>query len=260
MSRFIMLTCIFLMLGVRAPLAEPADNGDLPAPSNLPAAGLGIGAVIGGLIGGPPGAVVGAAGGAWFGTRDAGKDQTIAELETKLENRTLELASLRADFDRAQDDMTVPATRVASRDAQVARGLLSEGFSLPVFFRTDDARVEESLKPHLEHLGKFLQSFPELNVRLEGFTDQRGDDDYNLGLSHRRVAAVRAALENQGVASTRIFERAYGESQARARTDDGEAMAFDRTVIIGLSLQSEVFARSDDSPAATARPVALTSY
>lgn len=257
MSRFVILTCIFLAMGIRTPLA--AEDGP-PPESDTPALGLGIGAVLGALIGGPPGALVGAAGGAWLGTRDAGKDSTIADLEAKLDERTLELARLRADFDRAQADTLEPATQVASRDAQVARGLLSEGFSLPVFFRTDDARVDESLKPHLKDLGKFLQSFPELNVRLEGFTDRRGDSDYNLALSQRRIAAVREALETEGVASARIFERAYGETQARAESADAEAMAFDRTVIIGLSLESDVYASSDDSPEATARPVALTSY
>ena len=255
MSRFMNVACLVLTLGMSTSLAAEPLQADAK-----PAAGMGFGALVGGLIAGPPGALVGAAGGAWLGTRDARKDQTIEDLEAKLNDRTLELARLRADFDRAHTEMLTPVNQVASRDAQVSRGLLSEGLSLPVFFRTDNADIEESLKPHLTDLGKFLKSFPELNVHLEGYADQRGDSDYNMELSRRRIATVREALEAQGVESERIHEQAYGETQARGQPADADAMAFDRTVIISLSIDSEVFASSEESVDSDELKVASRGY
>jgi OOP family OmpA-OmpF porin len=106
--------------------------------------------------------------------------------------------------------------------------------SLPVFFRTDTATVEASLSPHLERLGAYLKSYPDLVVRLEGYSDRRGDADYNLSLSKRRIGAIRRMLEQQGIAPDRIHEHAFGETRARAESGDVDAMVFDRAVIISI--------------------------
>lgn len=39
-----------------------------------------------------------------------------------------------------------------------------------------------------------LQQHPDLKLRIEGHTDNVGEKAANLGLSHRRAAAVRNAL------------------------------------------------------------------
>jgi outer membrane protein OmpA-like peptidoglycan-associated protein len=223
MSRFMIVPCLILMLGIRMPMAAEtqADKGSLDG-----AKGLGIGALVGALVGGPVGALVGAAGGAFFAEQDAKKDRAIGNLEGKLDERESQLAVLKSDVEQTQVAMT--------GDAQILHGGSDVPLSLAVYFRTDAASVEESLHPHLEQLSAYLKTYPELEVRLEGYSDRRGDTEHNQALSERRIGAIRRILEDQGIAPERIRAFAYGESRAKAQPGDTDAMVFDRAVIISV--------------------------
>ena len=207
MSRFMIVPCIILMLGIRMPMAAEAD---IDEGSMEGAKGFGIGALVGALVGGPVGAVVGAAGGAYFAEQDAGKDRTIDDLEVRLNDRDAQLAELQSDFNQTQVAMTGDA------------GVLPPGpeapISLPVYFRTDAATVDDSLRPHLGKLVAYLEAYPELTVRLEGYADRRGNAEYNMALSQRRIDGIRHFLEAEGIAPERIREFAYGESRRRPTT------------------------------------------
>lgn len=223
MSRFMIVPCIILMLGIRMPMAAEANVDE---DSIEGAKGFGIGALVGALVGGPVGAIVGAAGGAYFAEQDAGKDRTIDDLEVRLDERDGQLAELRADFEQTQVAMT--------GDAAVLPGNPSAPISLPVYFRTDTATVDDSLRPHLTQLAAYLGVYPELEVRLEGYSDLRGDEEYNLALSQRRIDGIRQLLEAEGIAPERIRGYAYGETRATGAAGDPDAMVFDRAVVISV--------------------------
>ncbi len=223
MIRFMIVPCLILMLGIRMPMASETENGGGTING---AKGFGIGALVGGLIGGPVGALVGAAGGAVFAEQDARKDRTIGDLEVKLDERDSELATLKGDFEQTQVAMT--------GDVQVLQRDPDAPISLPVYFRTNTATIEESLGPHLAQLGAYLRAYPDLEIRLEGYSDRRGGSDYNLALSERRIAAIRKILEDEGIAPDRFREHAYGEVRAAAEPGDTDAMVFDRSVIISI--------------------------
>ena len=223
MNRFMIVPCILLALGIRMPMAAEIEHDEGSAAG---AAGFGIGALVGGLVGGPIGAVVGAAGGAYFAEQDAAKDRTIDDLEVKLDERKSELAVLKSDFEQTQVALT--------GNAQILERSPQTPLSLPVYFRTDSADIDASLVPHLEQLGAYLKSYPDLKVRLEGYSDRRGHADYNLTLSQRRIGEIRTLLEEQGIAPNRILGVAYGETRARAAAGDTDAMVFDRAVIIAI--------------------------
>ena len=223
MIRFFLVPCLILMLGIRMPMAEETqmNEGSIEG-----AKGLGIGALVGALVGGPVGALVGAAGGAIFAEQNAAKDRSIDDLESKLDERTSELAVLKSDVEQTQVALTGDVPIIGRRP--------DVPLSMAVYFRTDDAGVDASLHPHLEQLGVYLNTHPELQVRLEGYSDARGDGGYNLALSQRRIDSIRRVLEAQGIAPDRIREHAYGESRAKAQAGDADAMIFDRAVIISI--------------------------
>jgi outer membrane protein OmpA-like peptidoglycan-associated protein len=223
--------CLILMLGIRMPMAAETemDEGTVNG-----ATGFGIGALVGGLVGGPIGALVGAAGGAFFAEQDATKDRTIGDLEVELDERDTELAGLKSDFEHTRVAMTADVQTVAALDGGAASGRPDAPLSLAVYFRTDNAGVEASLRPHLEQLGSYLKAYPELEVRLEGYSDARGDAEYNLTLSERRIEAIRRILVDAGIAPERIRGHAYGETRARASNGDADAMIFDRSVVISI--------------------------
>lgn len=226
MNKFMIVPCLFLMLGIRVPMAADGQFPGSHEGTANGAAGFGIGALVGALVGGPVGALVGAAGGAYFAEQDAAKDQAIGELEVKLDERESQLAVLKSDFELTQVAMT--------GETQVLQQPANAPLNLTVYFRSNGADIEESLQPHLVQLAAYLNSYPDLTVQLEGYSDRRGSSEHNMDLSHRRINAIRRVLEESGIAPERLREYAYGESRAQAESGDMEAMIFDRAVIISI--------------------------
>ena len=77
-------------------------------------------------------------------------------------------------------------------------------------FSQSDSSLTEAARTALDTLPGFLESRPDLRIKLYGHTDNVGDFDKNLALSRQRAAIARAYLIEKGVASNRIEERGYG--------------------------------------------------
>jgi OOP family OmpA-OmpF porin len=56
---------------------------------------------------------------------------------------------------------------------------------------------------------------------LAGHADKSGSPQYNVGLSERRNASVRAYLTSKGIPDGVITSEAFGESRPRVETADG---------------------------------------
>ena len=79
-----------------------------------------------------------------------------------------------------------------------------------------------------------LNNLPNLHIEVEGYTDNVGNDDLNLGLSLRRAKTVRDFLIRYGVAANRLVFRGYGESQPIADNATAEGRAMNRRVELRL--------------------------
>ncbi len=67
-------------------------------------------------------------------------------------------------------------------------------------------------------------------IEVQGHTDERGSDAYNLDLSQRRAESVVRFLISDGVDATRLLPKGYGEGQPRVRGHSEEAWAANRRV------------------------------
>lgn len=82
-----------------------------------------------------------------------------------------------------------------------------------VYFDTNKDTIQPKSFGVLEQVAQVLKSRPDITrLRVEGHTDDRGNDAYNLDLSQRRAAAVRQFLIDKGIAADRLVARGYGES------------------------------------------------
>jgi outer membrane protein OmpA-like peptidoglycan-associated protein len=95
-----------------------------------------------------------------------------------------------------------------------------------VYFATAKTRVLPQSFPLLNEVAQVLKDRPSIHVRIEGHTDSRGNDDYNLRLSQGRTNSVRAYLIGRGIAAERMEAIGYGETRpiASNRTRAGRAM------------------------------------
>ena len=99
-----------------------------------------------------------------------------------------------------------------------------------VGFEYNSATLTSDSRPVLDDAAADLKKYPRLKVELQGHTDSRGSDQYNLKLSQRRAEAVRDYLLNQGVPSNQLSAKGYGETRPKASNDDDAGRAENRRV------------------------------
>jgi outer membrane protein OmpA-like peptidoglycan-associated protein len=92
-----------------------------------------------------------------------------------------------------------------------------EAFDLVVTFDLNSDTLTEQAKANLMEFAKALKD-PLLSAAafsVEGHTDARGTDSYNLALSERRAAAVVQFLTEQGVPPGKLQAKGLGKAQPR---------------------------------------------
>ena len=95
-----------------------------------------------------------------------------------------------------------------------------------VYFKTNKAKIRKRSFKLLDEVAKILVDNPQITkLRVEGHTDSRGPDRYNMKLSQRRAEAVRAYLVARGVEAARLEAKGYGETRpvASNKTRKGRA-------------------------------------
>ncbi|GIX21563.1 MAG: hypothetical protein KatS3mg121_0346 [Gammaproteobacteria bacterium] len=99
-----------------------------------------------------------------------------------------------------------------------------------VFFDFDSALVKPEYEPVIRAHAQYLLSYPDVKVRLEGHTDERGSREYNLALGEERAKAVRRMLVLQGVPEAQISVISFGEEIPLDPGHDESAWAQNRRV------------------------------
>lgn len=145
-----------------------------------------------------------------------------SETGTALEGRSLGL-------DAALEDLEAKVT-----DAEIRIDLAAD-----VLFDFDSADIKPEAAPSLQKLASVLEANLTAKVSIEGHTDAKGTDDYNMRLSERRAASVKQwLLSNAQVDGSNLTTRGWGKSKPVAPntkadgTDDPEGRAKNRRVEI----------------------------
>ncbi|MDR2199102.1 MAG: OmpA family protein [Deltaproteobacteria bacterium] len=109
---------------------------------------------------------------------------------------------------------------------------IAVSITLDIKFDFDKAVVKPQYRNEVERVAEFLNRHPGSTAVIEGHTDSRGSDEYNLKLSDRRAAAVRDYLVRQfNVDPAKITSVGYGESRPIATNDTAAGRAENRRVV-----------------------------
>jgi peptidoglycan-associated lipoprotein len=84
---------------------------------------------------------------------------------------------------------------------------------IDVFFEFDRADLTSEEKDILANNARFLGAAPDVRIVIEGHCDERGTNEYNLGLGERRASVVKSYLVSLGVSASRIRTISYGEEK-----------------------------------------------
>ncbi|MEM9861482.1 MAG: OmpA family protein [Myxococcota bacterium] len=99
-----------------------------------------------------------------------------------------------------------------------------------IYFDFGSETIRSVSLPLLNTVAGVIRDLRRRRVRVDGYTDSEGVDEYNLDLSYRRARAVVEYLVEQGVPRNRIEYRGYGEANPVAPNDSPDGRALNRRV------------------------------
>lgn len=101
-----------------------------------------------------------------------------------------------------------------------------------VYFAFDNSTISSDYEDMLEAHASYLSEHPNMNVKIEGYTDERGTPEYNIALGERRAKAVEKYLEALGVEASQISIVSYGEEKPLVLGQSQAAYAKNRRAVL----------------------------
>nr|WP_320012465.1 OmpA family protein [uncultured Desulfobulbus sp.] len=85
-----------------------------------------------------------------------------------------------------------------------------------IYFDFDKATLKPASRKAILSVVALMQRYPDLILSINGYTDDKGSDGYNLKLSADRAAAVTAAIQAEGIKGlTPQLQRAWRKGSGR---------------------------------------------
>ncbi|MDM8563632.1 OmpA family protein, partial [Candidatus Marithioploca araucensis] len=174
------------------------------------------------------------------------REQQVAAKSRELATQSRELEMTALQMRKSQNQLLTEQARAQQLQKQLSdlkgkktqRGLVVTLGD--VLFETAKAELLSGTQRHIESVSAFLKQNPSRRVLIEGHTDNRGSETYNLGLSERRANSVRFALIQRGIASNRMLARGFGENRAIASNSSETGRQQNRRVEITILNEGEI--------------------
>jgi K(+)-stimulated pyrophosphate-energized sodium pump len=101
-------------------------------------------------------------------------------------------------------------------------------------FNSGSAVIDSTSKNEVHNISEILKAYPNVAIKVGGYTDSEGDDAKNLKLSADRASAVKTSLVGLGIAESRLESEGYGEEHAVASNDTEEGRAQNRRIAVSV--------------------------
>jgi outer membrane protein OmpA-like peptidoglycan-associated protein len=117
----------------------------------------------------------------------------------------LNLSDILGAFAKNASKLGVPYTPIVKNP--------NGGESLALYFEYDRAELHPRAKKQIEIIAALMKADPSKKLRIAGHTDEKGADDYNIGLSRTRAEAAKQQLVFLGVPAAQVETYALGKAQ-----------------------------------------------
>jgi OOP family OmpA-OmpF porin len=132
--------------------------------------------------------------------------------------------------------VVVPPPEPAPKPAIIEKGRQT----LNVEFDFDKSTIKKGYDKDINDLANVMKNYPDLNVVIEGHTDNVGTAAYNKKLSQRRADAVKKYMvEQDGINANRITAEGFGFDRPIASNDTDEGRQQNRRVEAAVDYQIE---------------------
>ena len=125
-----------------------------------------------------------------------------------------------------------PKARVSEPAREMAAFDVSD--LLDVFFDFDQSDLTPVGRDKLAKNARLLKAASGVEIVIEGLCDERGTNEYNLGLGERRAYEVKNYLVSLGVSASMIKTISYGEEKPFAAGHNEAAWKQNRRAHFGL--------------------------
>ncbi len=111
---------------------------------------------------------------------------------------------------------------------ETAQGLVA---NMPdVLFDFNKSTLKPSAKERLAKVAGIILAYPDLQLKIDGYTDSVGGEQYNQQLSEERAASVRDYLISQGVSANNVIAQGFGKNDPIASNASPEGRQQNRRV------------------------------
>ncbi len=148
-------------------------------------------------------------------------DQIEAERRAAEEARLAAERAEREARERAGTEADMAAIRA---ETAAAREILEQR----IHYDYDRSTIRSDSEQVLMRKVAVLRANPNVRLRIEGHTDERGSIEYNVALGQRRAESARDFLVNFGIASNRLETVSWGEDRPLVRASNEDAWAMNR--------------------------------
>ena len=104
-----------------------------------------------------------------------------------------------------------------------------------VLFQTGSANLDAKSMNQIENMAAIMKAYPDVNLKVGGYTDNTGDAAANVALSDARANAVMAAIVEKGIDGGRLTAEGYGDAHPVATNDTDEGRQQNRRVAVRVT-------------------------
>ncbi|MFC6997649.1 OmpA family protein [Rufibacter roseus] len=169
--------------------------------------------------------------------RDVTKPDSGTYQVTVLSSRPYQVALSRDGKNIANEQFEVPLslndTTVVEKDFYIdfvdETAISGGAFAFKrIYFDTDKYNLRAESITELDNIARVLKANPTLRLSIDGHTDSRASDAYNIQLGENRAMAAYNYLIQQGIAPNRLITVSYGERRPAAPNTSAENMQLNR--------------------------------
>lgn len=165
------------------------------------------------------------------------KEEVTAPVKKEVVSTLVDDSNLDSDDDGVKDPedrcpSTKPGQKVNAMGCAVDEKATMQ---INVEFGSGKSVIAQKYNDHLKEVADFLTKHDDVNVQIEGYTDNTGSAAKNVALSKARAQAVVNALIKLGIEKDRLTAKGFGPENPIADNNTAEGRQINRRVVAVMS-------------------------
>jgi OmpA-OmpF porin, OOP family len=104
-----------------------------------------------------------------------------------------------------------------------------------LYFDTGKSTLKAESKEQLENIAKIMKAYPNVNLKMGGYTDNTGSVEGNMKLSTDRAQVTMKQLAEMGIGAARLSAEGYGPQFPVATNDTEEGRSKNRRIDVRVT-------------------------